>query len=302
MKKVLFVGRQLAGEKNDVVQLAQAVGAAEATLNIEYGFFEEVVIKAATGNVSVQLRKSESVINLIGFETIVLIGWSHSRIYTDLAAAIAKFAASQNIQVWNSELINARSMTKVSQMVVAALNHVTIPKTVFSLNSDTLKTAAEAEVGYPHVLKDSEASRGRWNFLINSQEELDNKLSEHKRHFMVQEYIENDHFDYRILVAGGEPVLCIKRKGTDKSHLNNISSGAVPELVDLTRLPHKLIKDSVAIAKLFHRELCGLDFIENKKNGELIFLEINLTPQIVNGVYIEEKARSLSKALMKEEK
>lgn len=299
MKRVLFIGRRHAGEKNDVRLLAEAVSKQSNRVDIEYGFFEEIVLTISNTDLSAYINRDNQRLDILSYDTLILIGWSHSKVYSDLAGAVAQLAKSKKINVWNSELYNERSMTKVSQMVRAALNNLAIPKTVFSLDSQVLQLQSEG-LGYPLVLKDAEASRGRKNYLIRSSAEHIEVLQKNPvTPFIAQEYIKNDHSDYRIFVSAGQPALAIKRTGNAGTHLNNISAGAQAELIDLAKLPKRAIKDTVTVTRIFNRELCGVDFIENQSTGELIFLEVNLTPQIMNGAFAKEKVAAISKSLEK---
>jgi D-alanine-D-alanine ligase-like ATP-grasp enzyme len=78
-----------------------------------------------------------------------------------------------------------------------------------------------------------------------------------------------------------------------------VSQGATAEIIRPDSLPPSLMQDTSRIAKHFRRQLCGIDFMKNSQTGEYIFLEINTTPQIVNGVFVEEKAAALARALMR---
>src|SRR5436190_4998221 len=115
MSRTLFIGRRNAGEKNDVALLADSIGA-------DYGFFDNLILSVSRNEITAVIIQERKLIRLTDYNLIVLIGWSHNKIYTDLAAAVASHVQHNGIEVWNSELINSRSMTKVSQVVRAALN------------------------------------------------------------------------------------------------------------------------------------------------------------------------------------
>lgn len=296
MKRVLFIGRRRAGEKNDVRLLAEAIASQSQELVVEYGYFEDLGLLISNKDISIRFF-GQGQFNLEDFDTLILIGWSHERIYSDLAGALAVFADSKNIEVWNTELYSARSMSKVSQMMRAALNGISIPMTAFSLDKKILIKLTSENINYPVVLKDAQASRGRHNYFVESGKDAELLFKRKKDvFFLAQEFIENDHSDLRILIAGAKPVLCIKRVGSSDSHLHNISAGAKAELVDTTTLPQALKDDVKKVASIFKRELAGADFIKDK-SGRFVFLEVNLTPQIVNGVFVDDKVKAIAKAL-----
>ena len=296
MKRLLILGRQRAGEKNDVKTLALALAEQTGSVEINYGFFEDIVAVISNQSISFELITDNQNLDLNNFDHIILLGWSHSRIYTDLATAIAKFYNAAGAEIWNSELIEARSMTKLSQLVIAAMNNITIAKSVFSMRAELMQAAISGRLQYPLILKDAQASRGRNNYLINSKEQLSQKLPDGNT-YLAQQFIENEHFDFRIIVAANRPILCIKRSGLTGSHLNNTSAGGQAELIDLETLPKELIDKSITIAKLFKRELCGVDFIQQKRTGRMILLEVNMTPQLVSGSFVDAKIKALAETI-----
>ena len=189
MKRLLILGRQRAGEKNDVKTLALALAKQTGSVEINYGFFEDIVAVISNQSISFELITDNQNLDLNNFDHIILLGWSHSRIYTDLATAIAKFYNAAGAEIWNSELIEARSMTKLSQLVIAAMNNITIAKSVFSMRAELMQAAISGRLQYPLILKDAQASRGRNNYLINSKEQLSQKLPDGNT-YLAQQFIE----------------------------------------------------------------------------------------------------------------
>ena len=295
MRKVLVIGRRNVGEKNDAFQLAQAVGRTKA-LEVEGAYFEDLVVTSQVGGSDVLLHRSDDFVPLDTFTHVILINWSHDRLYTDLAHSVAYVAARKGLTVWNKELLHARSSTKVSQVVRLSYEDVSLPKTVFSLTSRLLKGHISS-LGAPFVAKDPLASRGRRNHLCKSWDDFTQQAQAVP--YTLQQFIPNDASDMRLFIAGGQSALAILRKGSGDSHLNNISQGATAELVPLGDLPQELLEAAAKVAGHFQRDLCGIDFMKNTDTGEYVFLEINTTPQIVNGAFAEEKAAAIAQALMR---
>jgi glutathione synthase/RimK-type ligase-like ATP-grasp enzyme len=293
MKKVLILGRRNVGEKNDSILLAAAI-ARQAELDIVGAYYEDIVFVIDNQKTSAYLH-GETRVELESFNTVVMINWSHSRIYTDVAHSIAYILARTKTKVWNSELLDVRSSTKVSQLVRLSFEDMKIPQTVFSLTVSHMREYMN-EADTPFIAKDPLASRGRNNHLCRDWQ-MFNGIASEGIYYLLQQFIPNDQSDLRMFVVGGAPDLVLRRRGVENTHLNNISQGASSELVPLNELPAKLISDTVTIAQHFRRELCGIDFMKDTSTGEYVFLEINTTPQIVNGVYVEEKAKVMAKAL-----
>jgi len=298
MKRFLVIGRRNVGEKNDARELANAIAGQIHDATVTSAYYEDLVIVTGKGELSVLIHVgTNSEESLKSFDTVILINWSHDRLYTDFAHSIAIIADRLGSTVWNKELITARSSTKVSQTVALSYEAIVTPMTIFSLTPQLAKEYIDV-LGMPFVAKDPLASRGRNNFLCDSWEDFIQKAADGVS-YVFQEFIPNEASDLRMFVAGGKPALAILRRGTGESHLNNVSQGAVAELIPLTELPQQLLKDTEKVADMFERELCGIDFMKNRETNEYVFLEINTTPQIVNGVFAEEKAAAIARALMR---
>jgi D-alanine-D-alanine ligase-like ATP-grasp enzyme len=66
-------------------------------------------------------------------------------------------------------------------------------------------------------------------------------------------------------------------------------------------VPADLADKATKIAKRFSRELCGIDFMLDLKTNDYIFLEVNATPQLVSGVFIDRKLAAIAKAITAQE-
>jgi glutathione synthase/RimK-type ligase-like ATP-grasp enzyme len=301
MKKVLIVGRQNVGEKNDAKLLAGGIAKHSKDRTVESVYYEDILFFCSNGKVEVKAFINGSWREIVDFDLIILINWSHDKLYSDLAHVIATYAHSQSSEVWNTELINARRMTKISHLKTAVDNNIRIPSTLFSFSKEHLLNTYDKFLAFPLIMKDPIASRGRRNFLIKNKEELRQHLTEGYP-VVLQEYIKNDSSDIRIIVAGGVPVFAFKRTGKAGSHLNNISAGGRAEKINIEKIPKQLIELSKKLSNIFKKELCGVDFMLDTSKSEFIFLEINTTPQLVNGIYAEEKLEALAKAIEQDQK
>lgn len=295
MKRVLVIGRRNVGEKNDAQLLANVISQQSSELIVEGAYYEDVVLVSTNDGSEAFVYINNNKQAVSSYEKLILINWSHSRLYTDLAHSIAYIANKLGIEVWNNELVTARSSTKVSQIVRLSYEDVIIPNTVYSLTLELLEEYIGL-VGEPFIAKNPLASRGRSNFLFNNWQEciqgVDTSVS-----YVVQSFIPNDKSDTRLLIVGGDVGLVILRRSESKTHLNNISQGATAELIDLNNVSVKLINQARMVSKHFLKELSGIDFMKNKQNGEYVFLEINTTPQIVNGIFVNEKAAVIARTL-----
>lgn len=188
-----------------------------------------------------------------------------------------------------------RSSSKLTQAAYFFEQKVPFVDTYFSLNKDDFKKIISDNLSLPFVLKDDTGSHGENNFLIKSKAELNQKLNkENELTYIAQPYHANTH-DYRVLVAGAQPPLVIKRIAGRGTHLNNTSRGADAELVN--ELPQRLIKTSKRLAERLGMSLAGVDILPDSQTGEYFFLEINSQPQILTGAFVEEKRVAIKKLL-----
>lgn len=295
MKNVLVIGRKDVGEKNDAFLLASAISKYASSLKVNAAYFEDFIICSTNDGSRALFYEDETLSDLTQYDVVIMINWSHRRLYTDLAHSIAYIADKAGKQVWNKELITARSSTKLSQIVRLSYEDIEIPETCFALQTGLVEKM-NLLPALPFVMKDPESSRGRDNHFCETLDEY-TRLSWEDRSYVIQQFIPNDKSDLRMFVAGGEVGVVIRRQGATGTHLNNLSQGGKSELVNMSELPESLINATKRIAKHFKRDLCGIDFMQNNRTGTYIFLEINTTPQIVNGVYADEKAATITQAL-----
>lgn len=298
MKKVLILGRKTTKEKNDVAALVQALSRySDKDMSVHFSYFENTLVICDHTKTTFKAIVDTKECALEDFDLVIQIGWSHDRLYSDLAHVIARQAAALSVDIWNSELINARSMTKLSQLTRTLALGIPIPKTIFSLNKRLLlKAFDESGLEFPVIAKDPTASRGRRNYLIADRVNL-KKILAKPDPLLLQSFIENDSSDIRIITAEGKPVFAFSRIGNNGSHLNNISAGGKAEIIKMDKLPKKLVDYSIRITQEFDRELCGIDFMFDTRHNRFVFLEVNLTPQLVNGVFVSEKMQAVARAI-----
>lgn len=200
--------------------------------------------------------------------------------------------------------MNANAHKLVEHMVYA-LNKLPFPATIVINKHNVTKVFENnsLDLTFPMVLKSLTGTRGDENYLVHSAEEtmqiLENASSEHPE-FALQPFIKNDS-DYRILVLGYETSLIIKRmrKSTSTSHTNNTSKGADAFLVDTKDLEPSVIELANNAARVFKREVAGVDIMFGLEDGLPYILEVNRSPQIEQGAFVPEKIKKISEFFKK---
>lgn len=301
--KVLILGRSFHPDGKETAKLIaeslkpyiEELGSA-----VEYANYKDLVFDISSDALGLYVGKDHESIENYG--TVLMTNWfSHASIRKDIANSVALIAQHKKIRLFNSEALNTRSTSKLSQLVHASIAGLEIARTVFSLDLEKATRYAESiGLQYPLIIKDAQASRGNGNYLVNSFAELMSHSSEHteKNPFVIQQFINSDGCDYRFFVAGGQVALIIKRTGKDGSHLNNTSAGGSAELVELASINRTVVQDVEKISALLGREVTGIDIMFEKDSNRAVFLEANPIPQIATGSFVDQKLRALANALV----
>ena len=301
--KILVIGRDYHPDgKETAALIAQSLQPilAEKDATVDLLLFKDILMDI--GNEKTVIIDAKSGQDIADYQVVLMTNWfSHASVRKDLAHCLALYLKERDVPFFNTESLHSRSTSKLSQMLIAAQNGISVPRTVFSLNLRHVEQyLQEQTLGLPFVLKDAQASRGASNYLLNDIGSIAKHKDEHSERspFMAQEFIASDKSDYRFFVAGGHVRLVIKRIGTGESHLNNTSQGATTELVPLESFAKSVHEDVTAMSKLLHREVTGIDIMFDVTTGTSYFLEANPIPQIATGSNVDVKLSALADALI----
>lgn len=219
----------------------------------------------------------------------------------DQAAACATYLTHRETPNVDSEAYAMPSVNKLTQMWRLWEAGLPIPATAYASGERAMEWLLEhldaLPFGFPMVVKGVEASRGEHNFLVKTSDELQSIFARHPQMaFLIQEFIVNDG-DYRVLVCGESARLIMHRRAVGGTHLNNTSQGGQATLVPLADMAQEIITDCVRAARVFNREVAGVDVVINKADGRHYFFEVNRSPQIESGQFATEKAKVLANYL-----
>ncbi|MCA9309257.1 hypothetical protein KC973_02675 [Candidatus Saccharibacteria bacterium] len=303
MKQVLLIGRNFHPDgKETVTQIAEGLKrVASDTVTAHTVYLKDIVFYISNSNIKIWDSKSGK--DLKDFDAVLMTNWfSHASIRKDMALTLALYFDHHRVPQFNSEALHTRSTSKLSQMMLAALNNISMPATVFSLSFKTLINAAKSGdviADLPVVLKDAQASRGNANYLLKSWEDAEPLKADHtERHpFMAQEFIKSQDGDYRFFVTNGETRFAIHRVGTDDTHLNNTSAGATTSICKSAEFSDDVLQAVSTMSTVLHREVTGLDIMLDE-SGQYFFLEANPIPQIATGSNIDLKLSALAEGLL----
>jgi glutathione synthase/RimK-type ligase-like ATP-grasp enzyme len=248
----------------------------------------------AIGDSTFTLADLKSGKDLKEFDAI-LIRAKGLRNYFDVVKAVSTYAKLHSVAVIN-DYSDFRDSSKLTQAVQFFLADIPVATCVFA-SKGVLEEKMPLPFGFPCVMKANFGAHGNDNYLVKSIDEARGvALNNPGKNFVLQRFVPNDG-DYRILVAGDE-TLVIRRKAVGDSHLNNTSQGGVAELVNVADLPTDVIRDARKIADILSMKIAGVDALADSNTGEFYFLEVNSQPQLMSGVFMDEKVEVIGRYLM----
>ena len=170
-----------------------------------------------------------------------------------------------------------------------------MPKTIFSQNLKEIKNFFK--IHKKVIIKTTQSFGGNNIFLLNSfNQKLIEKLIKKHSYIICQKYLSKISLgDKRVFIINGKVCGAISRVPKKGSFLSNMSKGAKPKNINLTRTE---IKISNFVAKDLKKEkifLAGIDFIDQKLNGD-----INVTSPTGLKTYYDLSNINLAKTFWKE--
>ena len=164
---------------------------------------------------------------------------------------------------------NPTAIRNVSEKLYSAKYKKFMPNTIFSQNIDEIKKFFKINKNV--IIKPIHSFSGNDILLLNKfDQKIINKFIKKHDHIMCQKFLPKiKDGDKRVFIIDGKVVGAISRVPKKGSFLSNMSKGAVPINVGLTK---KELKISNLIAKDLKKEniyFSGIDFIDQKLNGDI---------------------------------
>ena len=161
------------------------------------------------------------------------------------------------------------SIRNVSEKLYSAKYKKFMPNTIFSQNIDEIKKFFKINKNV--IIKPIHSFSGNDILLLNKfDQKIINKFIKKHDHIMCQKFLSKiKDGDKRVFIIDGKVAGAISRVPKKGSFLSNLSKGAVPINVGLTK---KELKISNLIAKDLKKEniyFSGIDFIDQKLNGDI---------------------------------
>ncbi len=155
--------------------------------------------------------------------------------------------------------------------------HIPMPRTYIAPTFSAAKKVLKDIVNYPVMIKFQEGTGGKGVVFLESYAAASSFLDtlDTKKKFIIQEFIDSDGEDIRLIVTGDEIAASMKRKAAKKEVRSNYHSGGNVMPYEPSEETKKI---AIKAAKAVGAEICGVDIIETEL-GPLV-IEINASPGI----------------------
>ena len=192
-------------------------------------------------------------------------------------------------------LNNPTSIRNVSEKLYSAKYQKYMPSTIFTKNIDEIKKFFKKNRSV--ILKPIHSYSGNDIHLLNKfDSKLINSFIKKHDHIMLQKFLPKiSKGDKRVFIINGKVCGAISRIPKKGSILSNMSKGAIPINIKLSKHENKISK---LIAKDLKKEnifFAGIDFIDQKLNGD-----INVTSPTGLKTHFDLSGINLAKIFWKE--
>lgn len=285
MKKVLILSRQ----PKTFLKLANDLTTNEISIDAAaYGELGFLINGDEANIICYPTRKS-----LRDYEKILVLSTSTGHAQNYIFSAIACYCRKYGIEMLDDSFTNTDG--KLYAMWRFWEKGVKIPKTAFG-PVEFLIEALDL-FGSPAVLKSINGTKGRDNYLVHTSDEIRGVIERNpETHYILQNYIPNDG-DYRIVVINSVAKLAIYRSADGKDFRNNTSLGGNASLVPLADLDVEVLDLAATAASALDIKIAGADILKNKDTGEYSVLEVNRTPQLATGAFIDAKRKVIKELI-----
>jgi len=190
---------------------------------------------------------------------------------------------------------NPTSIRNISEKLYSTKYLKYMPDTLFSQNINEIKKFIKKNKKI--IIKPIHSYSGNDIHLLNKfNSKLISKFIKKHDHIMCQKFLsEINKGDKRVFIINGKVCGAISRVPKKGSFLSNMSKGAKPININLTKLENKISK---LIAKDLKKEnifFAGIDFIDQKLNGD-----INVTSPTGLKTLFDLSGKNLAKTFWKE--
>lgn len=213
--------------------------------------------------------------------------------YTRYGSAIVRQFETQGVYTTASSIAITRSRDKLRSYQLLARAGVSIPKTLFALETASFDDLIEQAGGAPLIIKVARGTHGNGVVLAETAKAAKAVMQAfyvENVSFLVQEFVkESAGTDIRAIVVGSKVVASIQRQSLDDDFRSNTHQGGVGKAVKLTDEERRT---AVKAARAMGLPVCAVDMMRSNK-GPLV-LEVNSsgsikTPELITKRNVAEK-------------
>lgn len=157
-------------------------------------------------------------------------------------------------------------------------NNIPLPKTYLVATAEAAKKILK-KIHYPIIMKIPEGTQGKGVMFADSESSAKTMLDTleiFKQPYILQEYIETNSTDIRVIVCGDKVLACMKRTAPSAEIRANIHRGGVGKPYELD---YETEQTAIKSAQAIGAEICAIDLLETSKKPMVI--EVNLSPGVV---------------------
>ncbi len=221
---------------------------------------------------------------------------SHQRHY-EFAIAAAEYLKYHHTYFLNEDVLDHIVYDKLAESMRLALHGVPIP-TMFCSSSTILienGSSVISKLSSPFVCKEINAAKSRKNYLLRDEKDIAEILKDSASEdlYLLQRHINNNGY-IRALVLGNEVMMVIQRSvvvndDSRKTHLNTPRGSANAKLIPVNDSPLEMRQLASLATSIMHRQVAGVDLIQDSETGKWFVLEVNGAPQLYTGSFVDEK-------------
>jgi glutathione synthase/RimK-type ligase-like ATP-grasp enzyme len=179
--------------------------------------------------------------------------------------------------------------------------NIPMPRTYLSATMDAAKDVL-AKMNYPIIMKFPQGTQGKGVMFADSfasASTILDALDALNQPFLIQEYVETNSSDIRLIVVGDQVVAGMKRKGKGADKRANIHQGGMGEPFVPDAYMEKI---AIQAAQSVGADIAGVDLLEGT-TGPLV-IEVNISPglQGITGATKIDVADKIAKYLYDETK
>ena len=190
---------------------------------------------------------------------------------------------------------NPTSIRNISEKLYSTKYLKYMPDTLFSQDINEIKNFIKKHKKV--IIKPIHSYSGNDIHLLNKfNSKLINKFIKKHDHIMCQKFLPKiNKGDKRVFIINGKVCGAISRVPKKGSYLSNMSKGAKPININLTKLENKISKLIPKDLKKENIYFAGIDFIDQKLNGD-----INVTSPTGLKTFFDLSGINLAKTFWKE--